>query len=79
MITGWGSFFFYLFILAIVGLSWGLGLDADIAFLIVGGATALLMYWFFIRERPGKTSPADGNARLADRDELKSAGLSHDT
>ncbi len=76
MITGLGSFFFYLFILAIVGLSWGLGMDADHAFLIVGGITVLFLAWLFLREKP--RASAHGDAKLASADDVKRAGLSRD-
>jgi hypothetical protein len=77
MTTAFGTLFFYLFIAACVALSYGLGLPVDTAFLVVGGATALLVFWLFIREGP-KPPPADGNAKLADSKELEKSGVSRD-
>jgi hypothetical protein len=79
MITGWRSFFFYLFVLAIVGLSWGLGLDVDLAFLIVGSVTVLLIAWLFFGEKPAALPlSAHGEAKLASSDDVKKSGLSRD-
>jgi hypothetical protein len=71
-------FFVWLFIAACVAVWYFLGLSFDVAFLVVGGITTLLMYWFFIRGNPSKQPPANGNAKLADPNDLEKSGLSRD-
>jgi len=75
MITGLRSFFLLpVHPPLLSGLSWGLGMDADHAFLIVGGITFLFLAWLFLREKPR----AQGDAKLASADDAKRAGLSRD-
>jgi hypothetical protein len=69
--------YFYGFIGLVVALWYYLGVSFDIAFLIVGGTTVLLVYWFYIRESPSKP-PVDGDAKLADSKELEKSGVSRD-
>ncbi len=77
MINSLYSLLAWAFIAACIATWYYFGIPFDIAFLIVGGAAVLLVYWFCIRESPSKSS-AEGNAKLTDSKELGKSGVSRD-
>lgn len=77
MINSLYSLFAWAFIAACIATWYYFDIPFDIAFLIVGGATVLLVYWLCIRESPSE-SPTKGNAKLADSKELEQSGVSRD-
>jgi membrane protein implicated in regulation of membrane protease activity len=77
MINSVYSLLAWAFIAACIGTWYFFDIPFDIAFLIVGSAAVLLVYWLYIRVSP-TTSPAGGNAKLADSKELEKSGVSRD-